>query len=72
MLTTRVEITALAALLVEKGVITVEEFQTQVEREAAMLNEMYEHAFPGMRATESGIVHYDQAKALKTTEGWPL
>lgn len=54
----RIETTALVALLVEKGVITISEFQNQLGYEADALNEAFSQRFPGARAELDGI-HYD-------------
>lgn len=64
----RVEITALAGLLIDKGIITVAEFQEAVGTEALLLAEDYSRRFPGMVATPAGI-EYD-ARAVETMKGW--
>lgn len=52
----RAEHTALVALLCEKGLITHDEFASQVVTEAQWLEKQYEQAFPGVRATDTGLV----------------
>src|SRR5258705_6477891 len=51
----RVEVTALAALLLEKGLITEADFLASLEREAKVLNEAFEAKFPGVTAHENGL-----------------
>lgn len=65
----RVEITALVALLVQKGMFTATEFAAQTEVEAECLMELLEKKFPGFRATDDGIM-MDPQIAQKTTAGW--
>ena len=63
----RVEHTALTDLLLRKGVITGEELQSAVEREAIALDKAYEKRWPGVRATENGL-SYDLRRIQR--EGW--
>lgn len=65
----RAELTAVALLLVRKGVISPSEYFDAVTTEARLLSEQLESRFPGFRATEAGI-HMDVAVAAKTTKGW--
>jgi hypothetical protein len=51
----RVESSAIAALLVKKGVFTAEEFTTSVYHEAELLDAAYEKAFPGFKSTPYGM-----------------
>ncbi len=51
----RVEVTALAGLLLRKGLITKEEFQAANGKEADLLNEAYAKRFPGVKATDYGL-----------------
>jgi hypothetical protein len=64
----RCEVTALAALLLEKGVFTQEEFEAALEREAGLLNAMYETKFPGVTASETGLTI--DKRALPWMKGW--
>jgi hypothetical protein len=66
----RVEVSALAALLVARGIITTDQFQNQIIRECDHLQASLERSFPGFKATDDGM-HVDTAKALETTKGWP-
>ena len=52
----RAENSALAALLIGKGVFTGEEFTDQTMAEAAILDRQLESVFPGFRTSENGIV----------------
>lgn len=51
----RVEVNAITALLIQKGVVTVEEYERAVETEAKAMCRMLEDRFPGVRATDEGI-----------------
>lgn len=66
----RAEQSALIGLLIEKGVITTEEWLVALEREASQLSEDLEQRFPGFKATETGL-NMDVQKARETTKGWP-
>lgn len=57
----RAEITAVTQLLIAKGVFTLEEFDAQVITEAGYLERAYENIFPGVKATDAGLV-LDPAK----------
>jgi hypothetical protein len=60
----RAEVAALAALLIAKGIFTVEEFTRQVAAEAELLERALEKRFPGARATDDGItIDFAQAEA---------
>jgi hypothetical protein len=64
-------LTALAGLLIRKGVITAEEFNEAVGQEAEQLSADYSNRFRGMRATDAGI-SYDFAVIQEhgTMDGW--
>jgi hypothetical protein len=66
----RVELTALAGLLIKKGVFTAEEFEAALAKEADWLDLAFARKFPGLRATDDGIEIYDTAKAHHTMRGW--
>lgn len=61
----RVEVTALAGLLLRKGLITEAEIQAALEREANTLSRQYEEKFPGVRATDDGL-----AIEIAKVTGW--
>lgn len=65
----RAEVSALTGLLMRKGVITETEFLAALEREATQLAHTYERRFPGIRATEDGLV-LDVVQAAYTMKGW--
>jgi hypothetical protein len=64
----RAEVTALTALLREKGVFTEQEWLAALEREAELLCKDYERRFPGVSAYEGGL-HMDK-RALPWMKGW--
>lgn len=51
----RAEVTALAGLLVEKGIFTAAEFTDAIEVEAIRLELDYQRRFPGFAATADGL-----------------
>lgn len=63
---TRVELNALTALLVKKGVCTNEEFMVQLIEECELQQRLYEQKFPGFKATDTGLT-IDPQEAAKTT-----
>jgi len=65
----RVEVSALTAVLIEKGVFTQEEYEKAIMTEAWHMNEMLEQRFPGFQATDIGM-SIEPQKAKKTMEGW--
>jgi hypothetical protein len=67
----RCEASALVALLVAKGVFTIDEMNAQVIEEADALDLAYSLQFPGIRAVDDGIEIYDVLKAVQTMKGWP-
>jgi hypothetical protein len=69
MISLRVEVNALTALLVRKGVITEAEFMTQMIDECEFMHEVYERRFPGFRATDDGM-HLELPLAAETMRGW--
>ena len=64
----RVEVTALAKILLNKGVMTQEDFQHAMIEEAELLSKDYERRFPGMKATSIGIQY--NARAKDTMKDW--
>ncbi len=51
----RVDVNALAGLMLRKGVFTQEEYQRALIQEAKYLDHAYEESFPGWRSTETGM-----------------
>lgn len=51
----RAEMSAMTALLVEKGLITKEEFNEQLIIEAGFLEKHFERMFPGFKAVDVGL-----------------
>ena len=66
----RVELTAIATLLIESGAFNVEQFQEACAKEAELLDKDYEKKFPGFRTSAEGIVIYDKNLAADTTRHW--
>jgi hypothetical protein len=64
----RAEVTALTALLREKGVFTEDEQMAALEREAEQLNRDYERRFPGVTASQDGLTI--DKRALAWMKGW--
>lgn len=65
----RAELSALTALLIEKGVFTALEFSQQLAIEAVHLDKAYEEKFPGFSTSDVGV-EINVAESLKTTKGW--
>jgi len=65
----RVELNAVAKLLLDKGVITVAEWQAAVLEEALALDKSFEERFPGFESTEYGMA-IDVVRSRQTTRGW--
>lgn len=64
----RAEVTALARLLMEAEVITLEQFTRVVDEEADHLSDALSRRFPGIRATDLGLQM--DARAVQTMKGW--
>lgn len=64
----RVELSALVALLISKGVFTGDEWAEQLREEAVQLSAAYERRWPGVRPSDSGLVYDDRAK--ESMKGW--
>jgi hypothetical protein len=64
----RVEMSALAGLLIAKGVITAEEYTAALHNEARLLNADYERRFPGIKSTDYGLQF--NTEAAETMKGW--
>lgn len=65
----RVELNALTKCLLDAGVFSARDFTEQTVLEAEHLNAAYEQRFPGIKATETGIV-YDLPLASETMKRW--
>lgn len=51
----RAEMSAMAGLLMRKGVITQQEWQDAIETEAKQLDHDYEESYPGWRSLREGL-----------------
>lgn len=65
----RVEITALAGLLLDKGVITEQELSAAIGKEADLLAMSYEARWPGAHAGDDGM-HYDVQRTTSWMRNW--
>jgi hypothetical protein len=65
----RVELSALASLLIKKGVFTIDEFNEELIIEAAALEKALERRFPGFKAQDNGM-DVNLALARDTMHGW--
>jgi hypothetical protein len=68
----RAEVSALAGLLIKKGVFTPHEFEAQLGEEAAALDAMYERKFPGFSTSLNGVeMKLPEVKATMARLGFP-
>jgi hypothetical protein len=51
----RAEVSALAGLLLRKGILTEQEWQAALELEAKQLDHVYEESYPGWRSVAEGL-----------------
>lgn len=65
----RAELSALTALLIQKGVFTQTEFAAQIDIEAEVLCEQLQKRFPGFTATETGMT-LQNPQAYATMGSW--
>jgi hypothetical protein len=65
----RIELSALAALMIKKGLITVEEFNEQLIIEAEAYDQALQKKFPGFKSTDTGM-DVNVALARDTMQGW--
>ena len=65
----RVEASALAGVLLRKGLITEEEWLRALQEEADQLNADFARRFPGITASPDGMV-YSLPEAAETMKGW--
>jgi hypothetical protein len=64
----RAEASAIVGLLLEKGVVTEDEWLRALQTEAEHLNKAYERKFPGVTATENGLTI--DKRVLPWMKGW--
>lgn len=67
----RAEVSALAKLLIDKGVCTRREFTEASIEEAKYLDRQQELIFPGWESFEGGLRVTDIEAARRLMEGWP-
>lgn len=65
----RAEMNALSALMIDKGLITKEEWLERCIDEARELDKLYEHRFPGFTSSERGM-NMKLPEARETMKGW--
>jgi hypothetical protein len=65
----RVQLSAMMAVLIKKGVCTEQELLEHMNAEAEYLCKAYERRFPGFKATDEGLT-MDTAIAKDTMAGW--
>lgn len=65
----RVELTAIVGLLLEKGIITSEDFHAHLIEEADVMEKVLEQRWPGARATDDGMA-YDLPQAMSWMQEW--
>ncbi len=68
----RAELSALMEAMIAKGVLTEDELDEHIEREADKLSEAYANAYPGFRATDDGLaISMPAAQVTMKTLGFP-
>lgn len=67
----RAEVNAITKILVDKKVVSHEEFCQVTIKEVELLDESYKQEFPGFESTSYGVQSTDIKLAAKTTEFWP-
>lgn len=67
----RAELTGLASVLLTKGLITEDEYQEAIAREADFLSESLSQRFPGVEATDLGLTMDPRAVETMRREGFP-
>jgi hypothetical protein len=65
----RAEVTTLTRLLAEAGIFTLDRYDTVLAEEADALNAIFSERFPGIHATDTGLV-MEPVKAAETMRGW--
>lgn len=63
------EVNALTAVLIENHIVSPEQWNDTVKKEALILDHQYEEKFPGFQTTLAGV-QIDLSKATKTMKGW--
>ena len=66
----RIDINALLALLIRKGVFTEQEWIDALQAEAEQYDRDLEKRFPGVRATDQGLQFYDVQKMRPWIKDW--
>lgn len=64
----RAETSALISLLVDKGLVTAQEWEAALGEEARQLNSAYERKFPGVTASAEGLSM--DRRVLAWMKGW--
>lgn len=67
----RAEVTAIASILLSKGVCTEVQLQEAFAREADFLAEELSRRFPGVKATDTGLTLDQRAVETMRREGFP-
>lgn len=67
----RAEVTAIAGLLIQAGVVTESQYHEAVAREADFLAESLSRRFPGVTATDEGLTLDVRAADTMRREGFP-
>lgn len=65
----RVELSAVTRLLIEKGILSLEDVQKALTEEAEHSNLAHEQRFPGFTASSDGM-HMELPEAAETMKGW--
>lgn len=69
----RAEVSALTGLLIKKGVISEEGFETALVSEAGQLDKNYEEKFPGFSTDQDGVhMQFPEAGDTMRRMGFPL
>ena len=66
----RIEVSALAKLLIQRGHFSKQEWEVALMGEAEALDAAFERLFPGFQSSDEGMI-LDVEAASKTMEGWP-
>jgi hypothetical protein len=67
----RVEVNAISRLLIEKGVITADEFMATITNECDEMQKMLENKFKGMKAKDGGMEMTKDALQTMKDLGFP-
>lgn len=66
----RVESSAAIRILLERGIVTQEEWEAMLTEEALKLDAAYQQRFAGFESTDMGLAVTDIEKAIRTQKGW--